>query len=82
MGLVFQVPSTNGVFDFCGTEKGRVFDNLVEMSEIGIRLRCSCPREYDDDTYFRSVSQLFLNTKHHLDDWSNGIYRHPGKFFG
>ena len=47
------------------------------MSEIGIRFRCSCPREYDDDAFFRAVSLMTFTSKKHLDDWSNGIYCHP-----
>jgi hypothetical protein len=75
--LLFQIPSTNGVFDFCGNEKERVYDHLTEMSEIGIRFRCSCPREYDDDGFFRAVSLLRFTCQTNLNDWSNGIYKHP-----
>ena len=73
---LFQVPPKDGVYDFTGSECGRVFDNLTEMSVFGMRMRCSCPRDYDDDVRFRSMNRVTVRKTEQLDDWSRGIVNH------
>jgi len=75
--MYLQIPEKNGIFDFVGSEQERVFDHLSEMSEVGLRFRCSCAREYDDDAFFRLMSSFVFTSKKQLDDWENGILRHP-----
>jgi hypothetical protein len=70
------VSPENGVFNFSGSEQGRVFEHLAEMSEFGLRMRCSCPRDYDDDTRFRSLSRIMCRRPEDLDDWSHGTPKH------
>ena len=47
------------------------------MSEFGLRFRCACPRDYDDPFFFRMMSNLVFLRKKQLDDWANGILKHP-----
>lgn len=70
------MPKVNGLFDFTGSEQGRVFDHLLEMSEFGLRFRCSCQRDYDDEAWFRTLNRVQCRTKSDLDNLGNGIIKH------
>lgn len=73
----FQVPEVNGVFNFSGQEAQRVFEHLTDMSEFGIRLRCSCQRSYDSDRWFRVLNKVTCINRTQLENWRNGIVKYP-----
>ena len=65
-GNLFQVPPENGVYDFIGSEYVRVYEHLTEMSEFKMRMRCPCPRGYDDEV--RSMNRIIVQKPEQLDD--------------